>query len=676
MSDDRPDPGFEQRWRSGVKRRTLVLLAVIACWVAGLEARLVQLQVFLHDEYSAIAEAQQLSIINIAAPRGDITDREGRLLAYSVEAEAIMAVPHLIADARETVTALCLALGDCTASERTDLIKRLSRDGRYVSVRRARALTTPQAQRVRDLKLEGINLEADVRRYYPGSQIAAHVIGYTGQDDVGLAGIEHTYDTQLRGQPGRGTALVDGRRDRLATRVVREPVAGASLELTIDADLQHVVERELAAGVKANRARAGTAVVMNPMTGEILALANYPTYDPNDYGSYSQQARRNRAVQDVYEPGSTFKIVTASAAIQDGVIAPDDLIDTSPGSLKVPGRRKLITDTHDYGVLSFRDAIVKSSNIGAVKAGHRVGAERIGRYVHQFGFGQTLAPDLAGESRGIWSSKLTESGLASVSMGYQVSVTALQMAAAASAVANGGLLLQPHLVRAVIRDGQRAPVAPRVIRRAITVETAATLRAMMEQVIERGTGTRAQVAGYRVAGKTGTSNRAIPGGYSSVDYNASLVGFAPAGAPAFTILVVIDSPKAGSHYGGTVAGPIFQKIAEAALVQAGLPRDVDPEAPVLIRANAPLLTRPHTTAALMPTLTPVGGQALMPDLRGLSGREALRMLAEIGVSVRGVSGTGFVARQQPEAGSPVAPGAWSVLQLRRTGSASREGAVP
>jgi len=677
MSDARPDAGFEQRWRANVKRRTLVLFAVIACWVAGLEARLVQLQVFLHDEYSAIAEAQQRSIINIAAPRGDITDRHGRLLAYSVEADAIMAIPNLITDARGTVAALCQALGDCTPRERTDLIRRLSGDGKYVSVRRARSLSPPQVQRVRALDLDGIALESDARRYYPGSQTAAHLIGYTGRDDAGLAGVEHTFDALLRGQAGQATGQVDGRRERLDTRIVREPVAGASLELTIDASLQHLVERELEAGVKAHRARAGTVVVMNPMTGEILALANYPTYDPNSYSSFSEPARRNRGVQDVYEPGSTFKIVTASAALDENVVSPEDLFDTNPGHLSVPGRRRLITDTHNNGVLSFRDALVVSSNIAAIKAGARVGAERISRYVHQFGFGQTLAPDLGGESRGIWSSNLTESGLASVSMGYQVSVTALQMAAAASAVANGGLLLEPHLVRAVVRDGARTEVAPTVIRRAITARTAATLGTIMEQVVERGTAKRAQVSGYRVAAKTGTSNRAVPGGYSPTDYNASIVGFAPAGAPAFAILVVIDSPRAGSHYGGPVAGPIFQKITEAALVQAGIPRDWDPEPPVLVPADAPILPRqPAPAAALIPTLTRVGGPALMPDLRGLSGREALRVVAELGLSVRGLNGTGVVVRQQPEAGSPVSPGGWSLLDLRRATRTAREGAVP
>ena len=676
MGDDRPDPGFEQRWRDGVKRRTLVLLAVLVCWVIGLEGRLVQLQVFLHDEYWQMAEAQQRAIINIAAPRGDITDRNGRLLAYSVEAEAIIAIPRLITDAQKTVAAVCQALGDCTPRERTDLVARLSGDRKYFPVRRARDLTARQVQQVRALALDGIAFESDTRRYYPGSTTGAHLLGYTGQDDTGLAGIEYAYDKQLRGQAGLGAGRVDGRRERLETRVVREPVAGASLELTIDAALQHVVERELEAGVTSSRARSGTAVVMHPMTGEILALANYPTYDPNAYSRYSESARRNRGVQDVYEPGSTFKIVTASAALQERVIAPGDLIDTNPGRLSVRGRSRVITDTHNYGVLSFTDALVVSSNIGAIKAGFRVGAERIGRYVRQFGFGQTLAPDLPGESPGIWSSKLTESGLASVSMGYQVSVTALQMATAASAVANGGLLLEPHLVRAVMRNGRRAEVAPKVLRRAIDAETAATLTGIMEQVVERGTATRAQVPGYRVAGKTGTAKRAIPGGYSATDYNASFVGFAPASVPAFTILVVIDSPRAGSYYGGTVAGPVFQKIAEAALVHAGLPPDLEPEPPVSVPARAPLLPELPQRPVLLPTLTRVGGPAPMPDLRGLSGREALRVLGEIGLSVRGMSGAGVVVRQQPEPGSPVAPGGWTRLELRRTILHTSEGAVP
>jgi membrane peptidoglycan carboxypeptidase len=285
---------------------------------------------------------------------------------------------------------------------------------------------------------------------------------------------------------------------------------------------------------------------------------------------------------------------------------------------------------------------------------------------------------MAGESRGLWLPTLTESGLASVSMGYQVSVTPLQMAAAASAVANGGLLLEPHVVRAVERDGQRTVVAPKVLRRAISARTAATLTSIMEEVVVRGTAKQAQVRGYHVAGKTGTSNKAIPGGYSN-DHNASFVGFVPARRPAFTILVVIDTPRAGPRHGGTVAAPIFQKIAEAALVKAGLPKDVEPDGPVFVRAAAPLLPRRMApAAALVPTLTPVGGAAVMPDLRGLSGREALRVLAEIGLPVRRVSGTGFVVRQQPDAGRPIVAGGSSALELRRSleGGSSREGDVP
>ena len=271
-------------------------------------------------------------------------------------------------------------------------------------------------------------------------------------------------------------AQVDARKHRLETHVEREPEPGASLELTLDTYFQFVAERELKAGVIANKADAGSVVIMDPATGEILALANYPTFNPNAIGPSTADALRNRATQDVYEPGSTFKIVTASAAIEEGVLKPTDLIDCNPGSIVFPGR-KPITEAkgHNYGVLSFEDVIVKSSNIGAIRAGLRVGPERLSRYVHRFGFGQALSPDLIGESRGIWNPNgLDDSGLASVSMGYQVRVTPLQMAPAASGVANGGLLMEPH--RACGRARRRpGPVAPKILRRAISQETAQTL---------------------------------------------------------------------------------------------------------------------------------------------------------------------------------------------------------
>jgi len=369
-------------------------------------------------------------------------------------------------------------------------------------------------------------------------------------------------------------------------------------------------------------------------------------------------------VQDVYEPGSTFKIVTASAAIEEGVVRPDDLIDTNPGHIVIESR-KPITDEHHYGVMTFEDVIVKSSNVGAVKTGLRVGGERLARYVNRFGFGQTLAPQLAGESPGIWSSaSMNDSRLASLSMGYEISVTPLQMAAAVSAIANGGRLLEPHVVRAVARDGRRTEIAPKVLHQAIQPSTAATLTTIMEGVVERGTAKAARLPGYTIAGKTGTSNKAIPGGYSTTDYNASIVGFLPSRNPRFTILVVIDTPRAGAYYGGAVSAPIFRRIAEAAVQLAGIGPSQEVLPPLLERPAAmdPPIHRRVSTAE--PTMVLAGGPGVMPDLTGLPAREAIRAMTRLGMTVR-VTGDGFVSRQSPVAGAPVPPSGRGLVELRR-----------
>ena len=361
--------------------------------------------------------------------------------------------------------------------------------------------------------------------------------------------------------------------------------AGSSLELTIDTYLQHMAERELHAGVIANRAAGGTVIIMNPRTGEILAMANEPTFDPNAYRDSNDLARRNRAVQDLYEPGSTFKVVTASAAIEEHVMPVDAPIDVSSGLIKIGSR--VVHDDHRYGTLSFADVIVKSSNVGAIKIGFKLGTERLSDFVKRFGFGRASSPDFPGENSGIvWNpAKWTDSALASVSMGYQIGVTPLQMVAAVSAIANGGELVEPRVVGAVYRDSRRYPVTPKVVRRAISTETAATLTTIMEGVVERGTAKAAQIPGYTVAGKTGTAHKLVDGHYSKSDYNASFVGFIPSRNPAVAIIVVTDSPHAGTYYGGSVSAPIFKRIAEATMRRLAIPPSIDPAPAVLVAAR-------------------------------------------------------------------------------------------
>lgn len=502
-------------WRPVLRRRLMVAAGVLGCWVLAIEARLVVLQVFQHDELSLRAERQQSETQKTPGKRGEIVDRHGRLLAYSVDADTIYAVPTDIDDAVKAADRLCGAFDECGQKDRDQLVERLTRkrrNGSLTSFQYVKRRATPiEAKRIAALEMKGIGFMKESKRFYPNRELAAHLLGYVGTDNAGLHGLEATYDKSVRGREGTMLVQTDAR-GHAFSRLDRPPTTGGSLELTIDEQLQFIVERELTAGVAAARADGGTAVAMDPHTGEILAMASWPTFNPNQYQGTSDSALRNRAVQDLYEPGSTFKIVTASAALQEGVITPDDLVDTQGGVIKFPGRRPITDMGHDYGVLTFANVIVKSSNVGAIKVGLMVGPERMGLYIRRFGFGKPSSPDFPSESPGIvWNpSKLNDSALASVSMGYQVGVTPLQMAAAASVIANGGTLYEPHVVRATVKGGVRTAVPPKAVRRAILPETAATLTTIMESVVTEGTAKSARLVNYTVAGKTGHRRQAGP----------------------------------------------------------------------------------------------------------------------------------------------------------------------
>lgn len=661
MSQQQPD----LNWRPVLRSRLLVAAGVLVLWVIGIEARLFVLQVKQHDQLVARADRQQMSTVPSPAKRGEIYDRNGRLLAYSVDADTIYAVPTELGDPAKAAAALCDALGDCTSKTREELRERLSQQRAFVYVRRR--ATPMQAKRVAALGLDGIAFRKESKRFYPNRELAAHVLGYVGVDNVGLGGLEATYDKTVRGREGTLLVQTDARR-HVFSRLERSPTAGASLELTIDEHLQYIAEREVKAGVEAARADGGTAVILDPKNGEILAMASYPTFNPNEYGDAPEVARRNRAVQDLYEPGSTFKIVTASAALQEGVIKPDDMVDTQHGVIKFPGRKPITDMGHDYGVLSFTDVIVHSSNVGAIKVGLRVGAERLGLYVKRFGFGRATSPDFPGESPGIvWDpANMNDSALASMSMGYQVAVTPLQMARAASAVANGGTLYEPHVVRAIVKGSERTVIPAKSVRQAILPETATTVREIMEKVVTDGTGRNARLVSYTVAGKTGTADKLINGHYSASQQNVSFVGFVPSRDPAFTIVVMIDSPRVGGDTGGLIAAPIWKRIADASLRLKGITPTINPEPPVMVaRAQESPVTQ--TAATGDPTVVAMPANMSdtgLPDLRGMSAREALRELARLGLTAR-MEGVGVVVDQAPPAGTPLEQGATCTLVLNR-----------
>ena len=653
-------PGAPARgdWRVTLKARLLVVVVVLALWVVGIETKLVYLQLSQHAELLARAERQQERTQASPAKRGDILDRRGRVLAASADADSIIAVPTAIVGATEAANRLCGALGDCDDKDRRALAEKLGQRRAFAYVRRQ--VTPDQARRVADLHLDGIGSIKESKRFYPNKELAAHLLGWVGVDNRGLGGIEYAYDPQIRGKAGTILIHTDARHQAFS-RFERPPTSGSTLELTIDEYLQHIAERELHAGVVQNRAAGGTAIIMNPHTGEILAMANEPTFNPNAYREFDDDERRNRAVQDLYEPGSTFKVVTASAAIEEKVVPIDTMIDTSPGVLHIAGRSKPVTEAshHNYQVLSFSDVIIRSSNIGAVKIGFRVGTERLSRYVARFGFGRPASPDFPGESPGIvWdAAKWTESALASVSMGYQIGVTPLQMVTAVSSVANGGELIEPRAVRAVYRDNRRYAVQPKVVRRTVSADTAAALTGIMEGVVAdpHGTAKKAQIPGYPIAGKTGTAAKLVNGRYSTSDYNASFVGFIPSRNPAVAIIVVTDSPRTWPATGGAVSAPVFKRIAEATIRYLGVGPTINPTPPVFVAGRAGPSSAPTSRADSddpVVRLVVDGPSGTVPDLRGLSAREAVRKLVKLGMSAR-VSGDGFVVSQEPAAGAPI-----------------------
>lgn len=657
--------GSPADWRATMRTRLVVCASLFACWTVAIEARLVYLQVIARADMMVRANRQQLRTIRPPAKRGEILDRNGHVLAYSVDADTIAADPSDVESPDEAATLVCRALDRCDATQREVMAERLRRKGQFVYL--ARQISPDETRRVKALGLAGLLFYKESRRYYPNKELASHVLGYVGLDNVGLAGLESTFDARIRGHEGKMLVQADGARNVMNTREERPATAGDGLELTIDEYLQYIAERELRLGVEENAAAGGTAIIMQPQTGEILALANWPTFNPNAFTGVDAVARRNRAIQDLYEPGSTFKVVTASAAIQEQVIRPEDPVDCAPGQISFGAR--VIRDDHKYGVLPFIDVIAKSSNIGAIKVGARVGAERLGRYIRRFGFGQALAPDFRGESPGIvWNpARLDPSALASVSMGYQVGVTPLQMAIAVSAVANGGELMEPRVVRAFIRNGRREEAPHKVLRRVIDTGTAATLTEIMEAVVERGTARIVQMDGYTIAGKTGTAQKLVNGRYSKSEYNASFVGFVPSRKPAVTIIVVIDSPHAKGYYGATVSGPVFKRIAEATLRHLGIGPTLNAPPPVLVArhdAEPENLAAQPVRAPIVERPADVAPNGMMPDLRGLGAREAVRVLNQMGMRSQ-LNGDGFVVTQSPAAGDAFVRGDACLLTLLR-----------
>jgi cell division protein FtsI (penicillin-binding protein 3) len=553
--------------------RWLVVWVVAVVWMVAVLARLSYLQLFCYSEYFAKAQHQQQRIFEISPMRGVIYDRKGRELAVSIPMDSVFADPTDIKDP-EMVARLLSRVLDVPAEDLETKINDSSKP-----VRLAKKLSPETVERIDEMNLKGVFFEKENRRVYPEHDLLAHVLGWVDTDEKGMGGIEHELDKQIRGRPGRVMLMADGKR-RFYDRRESAADPGASVVLTIDETIQYIAEKELARAMEESHSHSGTVVIQDPSTGALLAVANNPVFDSNDAGKFSDDTRMNRAVTAAYEPGSTFKVITMTGAIENHVTNPDLLVDCQMGSILVAGR--LIHDWHPFGVLSVRDVLAHSSDVGSIKIALSMGAPRFYDTMRRFGIGQLTGIELPGENRGLLRplENWTASSIGSVAIGQEVSVTPVQIVSAISAIANGGTLYRPHVVQEIRSDAPVSLPARAEPQEVTDAQTAATVRGMMETVVLSGTGTPAQLNGYTAAGKSGTAQKidTNTGRYSPNQYVASFVGFAPVNEPAVTILVVLDSPE-GAHHGGEVGGPVFKRIAEQVLAYLDVAHDVPMRSP-------------------------------------------------------------------------------------------------
>jgi cell division protein FtsI (penicillin-binding protein 3) len=548
-------PGRGPRRRPSVVRPRLILV-LLGVLLLVVTAQLVRIQVVQAPALTKAAQQQQTRAMRLPARRGSVLDRNGQPLAVTSDAKTIYADPSQVGDATSTAAAVAHVLGGTEG----DYLSQLHRKTSFAYL--ARQVDLDRAAAMQKLKLPGIYEIDDSRRTYPNGDLACQVLGFVGVDGTGLAGIEKQYDSTLAGTPGRVVAARDLQGRVIPGGVVtsEQPVDGQDIYLTIDKDIQFKAQAELASTVKQFHAKGGSVLVMDPENGEILAMASTPYFDPNDYSRASQDAMRNRAITDAYEPGSTVKAVTAAAAIDTGLFTPDSMFHLPP-TLKVGSATIHDADVHGSVAYSLTQIVTKSSNIGAVKIGQALGKTRLATYFTAFGLSQRTGVDFPGEAKG-WmppTADWSASTMGNLPFGQGISVTPLQLARALAAIANGGTMVTPHFLRQQASTPVTFPASPvPVISRAAAAETVR----MLTDVVRSGTGTAAKVTGYEVAGKTGTAQVPRPGGlgYMKGAYVSSFAGFLPAGAPKVLIVITIDEPTSGI-YGGTVAAPAFARLA-------------------------------------------------------------------------------------------------------------------
>ncbi len=694
-----PDPAL-----SHVRRQVVWFAIAVLCWMVVVLARLCYLQVVRRSFFEEKARLQQQRTVEVRASRGLILDRRSHELAISVPVDSICAMPVEIPDPEAVGRILSQVLG----LPRRELVKKLSVGHGFCWI--ARLVEPEQADRVRALGLKGIYFQKESKRYYPKGSTAAHLIGAVGLDQVGLAGIEQAREEELHGRPGKMLVSADARQRQFAGTLSQQPDPGVNLILTVDERIQYIAERELGEAVGRTGAAAGSIVMLEPATGAVLAVANYPTFNPNQpvRSPREMEKRRNYAIASAYEPGSTFKLVTIAAALEEKVARPEEVIDCQMGSIVVAGHR--IRDHKPFGRLTVEQVLVNSSDVGTIKLGMRVGERRLYQYIRRFGFGRPTGVELPGEAMGLTkpAEQWSKISIGAISMGQEVGVTAMQMAQAVGALANGGTLVPPRVLEATFETGSKPVPVPRSTgRQVLSPETAIEMKRMMEMVVLNGTGKLARLEGYTAGGKTGTAQKIDPrtGAYSKTNFVATFVGFAPLNNPAIVVAIVLDSPR-GLHSGGGVAAPIFPRVAGEALRCLQVPQEL-PVDPALrrrrMRPDPQLLAEvsdfnpdnglqaierrgeeaswrgeeaerwageeanrrrgeeePDVRRAVLLAVT----HRAMPDFYGKPMREVVEQATAIGLALE-LRGSGVARRQFPSPGSPWPTGARVTVEFER-----------
>jgi len=630
-------------------------------WGTVIGARLYFLQVVQSDTYRERADDQQQKTITIKPPRGSILDSNGNALAVSVPVKTIFARPTEIADVVEAAKALSAITGQSIA----DITAKLRTEDRQALIKSD--ATDAEVSAIEKSRLAGIGVLEESRRHYPNNDLAAQVLGFVGSDEKGLGGLEYQYEDTLAGSSGKVVYVKDGRR-RSYNQSEQPAQSGANLVTTLDKNVQFIVRQAVHDAIARTHASAIYVAVMDPRNGAILAMENYPSFDPNKWQEYDPMFRKNGTIEHTYEPGSTFKIVTVGAALEEGLTTPAERIDCLLGSIVVAGQR--IHDHKAFSVLTVSEIMEKSSDVGAITLGLRLKEERMARYIKLYGFGRKTGIDLPGEEGGTVKvvSKWNKSSIGYMSMGQEITATPLQILSLVSMVGNGGTLYRPFVVKEIQSSqheviSRTEPVGQRVM----SLKSAGEMQEILEKVVTDGTATSAKLDGYRAAGKTGTAQKSDGVGYSATKMVASFAGYAPASNPAISIIVVVDEPE-GAHHGGDVAAPIFKQIADQILHNKGISPDIEGYAPP--RYNPPPVKHQSAPASEAKPSEPEelkiinassaaksykDGDIPVPDFRGKTDTQAFDEGRLLGLKTK-FAGVGRIRLQYPAPGTLVSPG--------------------